>query len=184
MSNYVYYNGELYHYGVKGMKWGVRKSPEVQAVNKAYKSELGALRRERFKQSVTNYGMSKVYQAVGGKTIGGVRRLVGNHAINKEFKEKKKQLQEKYEPDFQKAKETAEKRLNEQAKLKAETKMTDISSKTTSTGKKVALGVLAGVGGLAVGTAAAYVANSQFKKQSGISIPDMLKMYSAVRNIK
>ena len=26
MSDYILYNGELYHYGVKGMKWGVRKS--------------------------------------------------------------------------------------------------------------------------------------------------------------
>lgn len=25
MPNYVYYNSELYHYGVKGMKWGVRR---------------------------------------------------------------------------------------------------------------------------------------------------------------
>ena len=25
MSNYIYYNGELYHHGVKGMRWGHRK---------------------------------------------------------------------------------------------------------------------------------------------------------------
>ena len=28
MADYIYCNGELYHYGVKGMKWGVRRSKE------------------------------------------------------------------------------------------------------------------------------------------------------------
>ena len=34
MWQYVYTN-ELYHYGVKGMKWGVRKSESVSASNKS-----------------------------------------------------------------------------------------------------------------------------------------------------
>lgn len=29
MSNYIYKDGELYHYGVKGMKWGIRKKETV-----------------------------------------------------------------------------------------------------------------------------------------------------------
>ena len=29
MANYIIYNGELYHYGVPGMKWGVRKGADL-----------------------------------------------------------------------------------------------------------------------------------------------------------
>ena len=30
MADYIYCNGELYHYGVKGMRWGVRRSKYSQ----------------------------------------------------------------------------------------------------------------------------------------------------------
>lgn len=36
------YNNELYHYGVLGMKWGVRKDPEVRSTRKAYRSSKRA----------------------------------------------------------------------------------------------------------------------------------------------
>ena len=34
MSNYIVANGELYHYGVKGMKWGVRKKYDYTDVDR------------------------------------------------------------------------------------------------------------------------------------------------------
>lgn len=39
-SYYVIYGGELYHYGVKGMKWGVRKSPNKKHSSKKRRAKI------------------------------------------------------------------------------------------------------------------------------------------------
>lgn len=45
MSNYIYYNGELYHYGVPGMKWGVRHDKDVADAKIKYKRAKEYLKR-------------------------------------------------------------------------------------------------------------------------------------------
>ena len=60
MSEYVLTsNGELYHYGVKGMKWGVRKS-EYKAMSKSDKKKTRQLYKddEKWNKRVVN---KKVY---------------------------------------------------------------------------------------------------------------------------
>lgn len=46
MSEYVVVNGELYHYGVKGMKWGVHKSV-YKSMNKQQRKET----RQKYRQT-------------------------------------------------------------------------------------------------------------------------------------
>ena len=42
MGNYIVCNNELYHYGVKGMKWGVRRDRARRARVVAYTRNLNS----------------------------------------------------------------------------------------------------------------------------------------------
>lgn len=50
MSNYIISNGELYHYGVPGMKWGVRKA-QIRDTYKAAKRRGDANAKEDYKKA-------------------------------------------------------------------------------------------------------------------------------------
>ena len=58
MDNYVIVNGELYHYGVPGMKWGHRKQ---SAVDKARQNMIDAKKRKRTAKKEYNKSFSKAY---------------------------------------------------------------------------------------------------------------------------
>lgn len=52
---YVIVNGELYHYGVKGMKWGVRKDLKKYK-NATYKLTANAMRRHSLNPAIRAVG--------------------------------------------------------------------------------------------------------------------------------
>lgn len=77
--NYVISNGELYHYGVKGMRWGVRRTP----------AQLGR-RVDKLSKANKKLGL-------------GYKRLTNKHEMYKERAEKVQARNTKYDAKLDKA---------------------------------------------------------------------------------
>ena len=71
MSDYIYKDGELMHYGVKGMKWGVRRNRLTNIISNRFKKSAEAS-SERFKD-----------------------KLASNDPIGKKVREKTKESQQR-----------------------------------------------------------------------------------------
>ena len=73
MSDYILTaDGELYHYGVKGMKWGVRKAAQAHEARTAARDKA---RQEKVKTAVTKYkDAAQAHEARTAARVKGVSR--------------------------------------------------------------------------------------------------------------
>lgn len=93
-----YYNSELYHYGVKGMKWGVRKKGYV-TVAKAQRNAAKAANEARKKSLAESRASGDKgigsFQRANRKALNAKRKAYGesiakDRAYNKQLRDKKK----------------------------------------------------------------------------------------------
>lgn len=92
MSDYILtQNGELYHYGIKGMKWGVhkkRKDYQVErAAKKQFKRDVKDARKGKYKSDISFTADTKIAKD-GSVELSNVRYFQGKKRIGeKKFKE-------------------------------------------------------------------------------------------------
>lgn len=132
-NNYVLYNGELYHYGVPGMKWGKRKQRKLAnkyyRAGKAkgqmqyYKDQSAAIYKKHndiataFDKSAKKYeSQGSYFKAEASRKVAAALRKRGENA-----RAKSDAIAAKYEKKFTK--------LNEKASAYATKKRTDLGKK-------------------------------------------------------
>ena len=90
MSNYFIYNGELYHYGVKGMKWGVRRAarrdPKVRALKKQMKEDKRAENKAFQRAQGTYIGKKRVLGAYDKAIAAGKKADASKKAYKDAYK--------------------------------------------------------------------------------------------------
>lgn len=87
----LYYETELYHHGVKGMKWGVRKAAKYESRASNARKELSELRG--YEKNPSRIGSTKLASSIRRKQMNSLQKTVDKYQgkadkINNRFKSK------------------------------------------------------------------------------------------------
>lgn len=122
---YVIQNGELYHYGVLGMRWGVRRN-----TSKAYAKASGKADKLRKKQTALNVKAAKLQKKALNKEVHATNEKQYQKARKKQFKANKLNLKA---AKMQKKYDKWTKRMENEF---SNVKVSDISKESIDAGKK------------------------------------------------
>lgn len=93
MSDYIYNGGELYHYGVKGMRWGHRKAQVYDAKAASAQSRVDKKRTSLGKMSAQKKASTYAYRADRARAISDAKELRGKYEEAYGHSEASKRLQ-------------------------------------------------------------------------------------------
>lgn len=92
----MYYLNELYHYGVKGMKWGIRRyQPYRRGSRPSWGKEVGAAKKVQIRNPVSSYIKRRKLTNIEDKRISNLEKARQAAAQKREHeKAKKKAIEE------------------------------------------------------------------------------------------
>ena len=142
-------DNELYHYGVKGMKWGIRRTPaqlghKTASKKKETSSEPGAVKK----------ATKKVGEAISDKRAASKQKKAAEKEVKAQQKRRKKPISEMTDDELQ----------SEISRLELEKRYRDLSPKQKSSGKDFVVDVLKASGKNIATQTATYVMGTAVNK--------------------